>query len=193
MHPHPADVPGVGQAHVGPGLPAVGGPIHPIAVGHVAADARLAHAGVNDVGVGRGHGDGAHRGGIEVAVGNILPVGAAVVGLPHPAGAGAEIEDHGIYRVAGHCHHPSATGRADAAPPHGAEQLLGDVRSRGLVLLRCTGRHRRTSDSRAIILMRTHFRKSSESRFTGFYDWTGLRDFHHGTVPILIIPKSCKS
>ena len=40
------------------------------------------------------------------------------------------------------------------------------------------------------LLKRTHFRKSSESGFTGFYDWTGLGSLHHGTVPILIIPKS---
>ena len=35
-------------------------------------------------------------------------------------------------------------------------------------------------------LTRTQFGGSSESGFTGFYDWTGLGDLHRGTVPILI-------
>ena len=39
-------------------------------------------------------------------------------------------------------------------------------------------------------LMCTHFRKSSESGFAGFYDLTGLGELYHGTVPILVIPKS---
>ena len=148
MHPHPCNMPRVGQADVGPGLAAISRTVHPVAVGHVPADAGLPHAGVDDVGVGGRDGDGAHRGGVEVAVGNVLPVGAAVGGLPHSAGARSEVEDHGIDRVAGDRHHPAAPGRADAAPPHGAEQLLRNGGSRGLVLPRIAGRHHRTSGSK---------------------------------------------
>ena len=149
MHPHPGDVPGVGQADVGPGLAAVGGTVHPVPVGHVPADAGFPHAGIDDVGVGGRDGDGAHRGGVEVPIGDVLPVGAAVGGLPHPPGARSEVEDHGIDRVAGDRHHPAAPGRADAAPTHRAQQLLRNGGGRGLVLPRCTRRHRRTSGSRS--------------------------------------------
>ena len=121
VYPHPGDVPGSGKAHVGPGLAAVSGPVHPVPIGHVPADAGLPHAGVNHVGVGWGDGDGAHRGGFEVTIGNVFPIGPAVSGLPYPAGARAEVEHHGVDRVAGDRHHPPAPGRTDAAPPHCAE------------------------------------------------------------------------
>ena len=144
VYPYPSNVPRIGQAHVGPGPAAVSGPVHPVPVGHVPADAGLPHAGVNHVGVGTGDGDGAHRGGVEVTVGNILPIGTAVGGLPYPAGARAEVKHEGIDGVAGYRHHPSAPGWTDAAPPHCAEQLLRDGGSRGLVLLRFARRHRST-------------------------------------------------
>ena len=42
-------------------------------------------------------------------------------------------------------------------------------------------------------LVRARCRKLSESGFTGFYDWAGLRDLNHRMVPILMIRKSRKS
>ncbi|MEI2616302.1 MAG: hypothetical protein V9F06_01525 [Thermomicrobiales bacterium] len=69
-----------GQPEVLPGLAAVGGLVDAVAVGDVAADGRLAHADVDDVGVGLGNGDRAHRGALEEAVGDVPPVLTAVVG-----------------------------------------------------------------------------------------------------------------
>ena len=60
--------------------------------------------------------DRAHGGRPEVAVGDVLPVGAAVVGLPHAARAGAEVEGLGMRGVPGNSHHAAAAVRSDAAP-----------------------------------------------------------------------------
>jgi hypothetical protein len=53
MHDDAADVARIGESDVGPRLAAIGRSIDAIAVRHVVADARLAGAGVDDVGVGR--------------------------------------------------------------------------------------------------------------------------------------------
>src|SRR5688572_13511061 len=47
----PADVARLAQPDVGPGAAGVGGAVDAVAVGDVDADRRLAHAGVDDVGV----------------------------------------------------------------------------------------------------------------------------------------------
>src|SRR5581483_6037511 len=86
MHAHAADEAGIGQAKVRPGLAGIGGTVDAVAVGDVAADAGLSHAGIDDVRVRLGDGDGADGGGAHEAVGDVLPVGAAVGGLPHAAG-----------------------------------------------------------------------------------------------------------
>src|SRR5262249_13289097 len=97
-----------------PGLAAVGGAVDAVARLHVAADVRLARADVDDVGVGRGHGDGA-EGGNGLVVEDGLPGQAAVGGLPQAAaGCGGDV---GV-RVAGDAHgatDAAAGGRADGA------------------------------------------------------------------------------
>ena len=118
-----ADVARVGQADAAPGRAAVGRPVDAVAVRDVDADARLAGAGVDDVGVGGGHGDRAHGGGPEEAVGDVLPVGAAVGRLPDAAGAGAEVEGLRVRRVPGDRHHAAAAVRTDAAPLDRVEQF----------------------------------------------------------------------
>ena len=61
MNSHPRDDLGLGETHVRPGLPGIDGFVNPIALHDVAAQARFAHADVNDVRVRFGHRDGAHR------------------------------------------------------------------------------------------------------------------------------------
>lgn len=61
-------------------------------MGDVATDAGFAHADVDDVGVGGRDGNGANGGALEEAVGDILPVYAAVDCFPDAAAGGAEIE-----------------------------------------------------------------------------------------------------
>ena len=111
-----ADVARVRQADVLPGPAAVGRPVDAVAVRDVAADRRLAGAGVDDARVGVRDGDRADGGGLEVAVGDVLPVGAAAGGLPDAPGAGAEVEGRPLGRVAGDGDDAPAAVRADQAP-----------------------------------------------------------------------------
>ena len=120
------DVAGVAQADGSPGAAAVGGPVDAVAVRDVAADAGLAHADVDHVGVGRRDGERADGGGLEEAVGDVLPVRAAVGGLPHAARAGAEVEGRGLGRMAGDGDHTAAAVRPDAAPLERTQQTWID-------------------------------------------------------------------
>ena len=61
------------EADVRPRLAGVGGFVDAVARHDVAADARLAHADVDDVGVRVGHGDGADRRALDLAVGDRRP------------------------------------------------------------------------------------------------------------------------
>ena len=129
MDANAADVAGVGQADVAPGRAAVGRPVDAVAVRDVHADARLAGAGVDDVGIGVGNRDRAHRGGPEVVVRDVLPVGAAVGGLPDAAGTAAEVERLRLRGIPGHRHHAAAAVRPDAAPLDRLEQFGCKVRA----------------------------------------------------------------
>ncbi len=119
------DLLGGGEAPVRPGAAGVGRAVDAVAGGDVAADGRLAHAGVDDVGVGAGDGDGAHGAGLEEAVGDRVPGGAAVGGLPHAAAGAAEVEGHGLAADAGDGDGAAAAIRADAAEVEAGE-LLGE-------------------------------------------------------------------
>ena len=113
VHPNAGDMAGVPQAKMRPGLPAVVGAVDTVAVTGVAAYAGLSHAGVDHVGVGLCGGDCSDGCGVEEAVGNVLPVGTAVGGLPNAAGAGAEVEDAGVRHVSGDGYDATAAVRAD--------------------------------------------------------------------------------
>ena len=113
VHPDAGDMAGVPQAKMRPGLPAVVGAVDTVAVTGVAADAGLSHAGVDHVGVGLCGGDCSDGCGVEKAVGNVLPVGTAVGGLPNAAGAGAEVEDAGVRHVSGDGYDAAAAVGAD--------------------------------------------------------------------------------
>ena len=83
MHHHVGDVAGLFQAHVFPGFPGIGGFVYAIAVGgHDAAYRVLAHAHVNDIGIGIGNRNIAYRAGFKLAIGDVAPVEASVFGFP---------------------------------------------------------------------------------------------------------------
>ena len=113
---------GIGERHVRPRLAGVDRLVDAVALHDVAADARLAHADVDDVGVGLGDGDRADRGAVNLAVGHRRPRLALVGGLPQPAAGRAEVA---LVRPALHArdgNRPAAAIRADAAPLVGGEQ-----------------------------------------------------------------------
>ena len=119
-----ADVSGIGEAHVHPALTAVARLVDPVAVGDVGANRALAHARVDDPGLGIRHRERAYRGSPEIAVAHVSPGGTRILGLPDAARHRAE-EEHGrLARMTRHRHHPAAAGRADAAKGHGVEQLI---------------------------------------------------------------------
>ena len=114
-----ADVAGFFEADVAPARTAVGRFVDAVAIGDIEADIGLAGAGVKNVGVGLGQSQSTDGGGGEVAVRDILPVGAAVVRFPHAAAAGAEVEDHVFSGMSGYGGGPAAARGTDAAPLQG--------------------------------------------------------------------------
>ena len=123
VNPDAGDVAGVLESEVLPGSSSVVGPVHAISVADVEADARLAHASVHDRRVGVRHGDRTDGGGVEVAVRDVFPVGAAVVCLPHAARTGSEVEGALVNGVARNGDDAAASRGSDAAPLKGVEHL----------------------------------------------------------------------
>ncbi len=117
-----ADVTAVGQPHVRPRLAAVGRLVDAVAVGDVDPDGRLPRSRVDDAGIRLGHRQRTDGRRSEVAVGDVLPVRAAVRRLPHPTGHGTEVEHRRLGWMAGDRDHPPAARGTDAAPPEGLEQ-----------------------------------------------------------------------
>ena len=108
-----ADLLGVGESDVFPGAAGVGRFVDTVAVRGIAADAAFAHAGVDHVGIGIGYGDCADRAGLELAVGDGIPIGAAVGGFEDAAAGGAEIIDQWLCGDACDGDHAAATERSD--------------------------------------------------------------------------------
>ena len=128
MNADPRDRVRVAEAELRPGLSGVGGLVDAVAGHDVAADARLAHADVDHVGVRLGDGDGADRRTADLAVGDRRPGVARVDGLPQAAAHRAEV---GVERTAfdaAHRNRSTAAVGADAAPARGLENRL--LRSR---------------------------------------------------------------
>ena len=131
-----ADLLGVGKAHVLPGLAGVGGLVDPVAVGGVAAKVGLAHAGVDDVGVGVRDGDGADGAELDLFIGDGEPVHAAVGGLPDASAGGTHVEGHGLGLDAGDGADASAAERADLAEGEPGEGAVGFVFLSGCLAVR---------------------------------------------------------
>jgi hypothetical protein len=101
-----------------------------VAVTRVAAQVGFSHAGVDDVGIGVGDGDGADRTELELAIGDGVPVDAAVGGLEDAAAGCAEVEGHGLRLHAGDGSHTAAPEGTDL-PEGDAGIGLGFLRGRG--------------------------------------------------------------
>ena len=115
MHAHRADVVAVLEADIAPGAAGIHALVDAVAVRRVAAHAGFAHAGVDDIGVGIGHRQRAHRAGLELAVGDRKPGQPAIGGLEHAAAHRAEVVGVGLRGNAGHRHRAAAAERSDLA------------------------------------------------------------------------------
>src|SRR6185503_20292601 len=130
MHADAADLHRLAQAEVRPRLAGVARAVDAVAVGHVAADAALAHAGVNDVRVRGGDRQRADRARLHLPVGHRRPARPAVRGLEDAAARGAHVEDLRLTGDAGHRRDAAAAERADLAPRVAFEQLRLEGRLR---------------------------------------------------------------
>ena len=116
----------VAEPDVLPGGARVAAAVDAVAGQDVAADAGLAGADEDEVGVGFGHRDGADRGRGDLEVGDGVPVLAAVGGLPEAAAGGAEV---GFLGAAGHAaggDGAAAAVWAEVAPGVGGEEGGGE-------------------------------------------------------------------
>src|SRR5882724_8732907 len=91
MNANSRDSMSVPESYVSPRLACVGRLIHAVALHDVAAQFGLAHADVDNIGVGFAHCNCANRRAFDLTVGNRLPGEAAIVGLPQAAAGGAEV------------------------------------------------------------------------------------------------------
>ncbi len=85
-------------------------------MGDVAADGGLAGADIDHVGIRRRDGNGADRGGGEEAIGDVLPVGTAIGGLPDPSGTATKVEGGVLGWMTSDRHDPTTSMRPDQAP-----------------------------------------------------------------------------
>src|SRR5258708_5632849 len=115
MDAHFSDIPGIRQSQVCPGLAAISRLVHAIAVRDIATDTRLAHTGIDHVGIRSRDGDATTR--------------------------RTKIEYLRMHRIAGHCYDSPSTKWADQAPlkrvqhgriDHRSSLLVGDSGSPGI-------------------------------------------------------------
>ena len=114
---------GLAEADVLPGRARVAAPVDPVARQDVAADARLAGADEDQVGVGFGHRHRTHRRRADLEVRDREPVVAPVGGLPQAAAGGAEV---GFLRAADDA--GGGDGAAAAVGPEVAPGVAGEER-----------------------------------------------------------------
>src|SRR5207237_8101015 len=121
------DLVGLLEAHVLPGLAAVGGLVDPVAVGDGVARVVLAGADPDDVAVGRCHADVADGdGGLVVEL--VVEGDAVVAGLEQAAGGGGDPVGRGVGLEDGDGGDaPAHGGGADAAPVQTLGPVLGEA------------------------------------------------------------------
>ena len=123
MHAHGRDLARGAKTDVGPRAALIRAAIDAIAIrGRLPANRLLAHADVDHVRVGWRDGDRADRTTAEVAVGDVAPVDAGVVGAPEPTAGVAREVGQRLRRDAGRCGGPATAPRADVAPLQCAER-----------------------------------------------------------------------
>jgi len=115
MNPNLTDMMAVAQAHILPGLSAVGRLVDAVSPADIQPDRRLPCPRVDHVRVRLRYRNRAHRRDVEIAVADVLPVVPAVDCLPNTARHRAKIEDILLRRMTRHRDHAPASGRADAA------------------------------------------------------------------------------
>ena len=120
-----ADLAGGVEPDVAPRLARVGGFVHAVAVGVLAADIDLAGADVHNVGVGWRHFHGAYGADRNALVGDGAPGVAGVFGLPNAAAHRAEVEGVGLAGVAGDAVSAAAAHGTYVAPFETGEQAIG--------------------------------------------------------------------
>ena len=123
-----ADLLGVAQAEVGPGLARVGGLVDAVAGGEVGAGEAFAAADVDDVGIGGSDGDGADGAGGFV-VPEAVPGLAGVGGLEDASAYSADVEGGGLGGDAGEGAGAAGAHGADLSPAHGGEEAWRRRRS----------------------------------------------------------------
>src|SRR5258708_2193423 len=123
-----ADVPGVLQPDIGPGLAGVIRTIDAVAEGDISADTRFAGASIDDVGIGIRHRDAADRG-CTLLFKERIPGDAAVGRFPDAAGDGAEVIGIRQGGDASDGQDPSPTKGADQAPFHASVRFRINGRS----------------------------------------------------------------
>src|ERR1044071_9328001 len=112
------------EAEVLPRAAGVGGFVDAIALSDPPAGDQVAHADVDDVRVGRGHGDGADRRGFFDRVEDGVPGLAGARRFPDPAHGEADVEDSELARSdgAGHGGHASGAEGTEVAPGEAVEE-----------------------------------------------------------------------
>ena len=116
MHPHARDLLRGRESRVAPALAAIRRLEHPIAMRDVAPDRMLPRTDVNDVGVRRGHVNGADRA-AEVSVARGRPAIAAIGRLEHAAPCRTHPVFEGALRGTRHRDAPPAAKNSNVAPP----------------------------------------------------------------------------
>ena len=119
---HVGDHLAVAQPEMRPRRAGVGGLVHAVAGGQVGADDAAAAPDIDDVRVGRRHGDRADRAG-GLVVEDRHPVGAVVGGAPHAAVVEADVEHVGLAGHAVEGARAPGAGRTDRAPVHVAIEI----------------------------------------------------------------------
>ena len=130
-----ADLPGVGETEEGPVFAGIDGFVHARAMGDVGAHVRLAGADVEGGRRGRRQRQRTDRAG-RLAVEDRLPGAAGILGCPHSAVYGAEIEMAAIPGNPRHGEHPAPAEGADEAPlqrlkHRGIDRRLSAQRTQG--------------------------------------------------------------
>ena len=120
------DLLAIAQAEMLPGLARIGRFVNAVADGKIGAVQSLAAGGINNVGIGRGNGDGADRlSGFVVEDGG--PGAAVVVGLPHAAVYLRHVIDVWLAGNAGDGARAAAAEWANHAPVQFLISILGNL------------------------------------------------------------------
>lgn len=85
----------------------------------------FAHPDIDDIGVGRGDGDGSDGRGFDEAIGDVAPVFAGVDRLVDAASGRAEVIGQGVIGDAGNGDSAASAKGANIAPFHGGQHSLG--------------------------------------------------------------------